>query len=50
MVVNACYWALGMEKEIPEKSNVDIVGKFEPTKFGFGGFTKGLKPADLGTR
>ena len=47
MLVNACYWALGMEKEIAEKSKVDLVGKFEPTPFRGGGYTKGLKPADL---
>jgi hypothetical protein len=50
MLVNACYWALGMEKEVPEKSNVEVVGKYEPTKFGGNGFTKGLKPADLGIK
>jgi type 1 glutamine amidotransferase len=47
LLVNACYWALGMEAEIPEKSKVDIVGKYEPTPFKGGGYTKGLKPADL---
>jgi hypothetical protein len=47
LLVNACYWALGMEANIPEKSNVDIVGKFEPTPFRGGGYTKGVKPADL---
>jgi hypothetical protein len=46
MVVNACYWALGMEQQIPEKSNVDIVGEYKPLPFGFGGFAKGKKPAD----
>jgi type 1 glutamine amidotransferase len=46
MVVNATYWALGMEDKIPEKSNVAIVGEFKPTKFGFNGFVKGKKPDD----
>jgi type 1 glutamine amidotransferase len=46
MVVNACYWALGMDDKIAEKSNVEIVGKFEPTKFSFGGYQKGIKPAE----
>ena len=31
MLVNACYWALGMEDRIPAESNVDIVGTFKPT-------------------
>jgi len=47
LLVNACYWALGMEDRIPDATNVDVVGTFEPTKFGFNGAKKGLKPADL---
>jgi type 1 glutamine amidotransferase len=37
MIVNACYWALGMEARIPAKSNVDLVGDYRPTSFGFRG-------------
>lgn len=47
LLVNACYWALGMEKSIPPKSNVDIVGEYHPSAFGFNGFRKGLKPDDF---
>ncbi len=47
MIVNGCYWALGMEQQIPEKANVDLVGKYEPLPFKFGGAKKGVKPADL---
>ncbi len=47
MLVNACYWALGKEAEIPEKSNVAIVGQYKPLPFKFGGFEKEVKPADL---
>jgi len=47
MIVNACYWALGLEQEIPAKNNVDIVGQYAPTPFGFNKFKKGLKPSDL---
>ena len=47
MIVNAVYWALGMEDKIPaEGTNVEIVGEFKPTKFGFGGYVKGKKPMD----
>ena len=36
MLVNAAYWCLGMENEIPAGgTRVDLVGKFEPTKFEF---------------
>ena len=47
LIVNACYWALGMEAAIPPAANVDIVGAFEPSPFGFKGAKRGLKPADL---
>ncbi len=45
-LVNACYWGLELEDEIPTKSNVDIVGRYEPTFFGFGTFTKGVKASE----
>ena len=44
LLVNACYWAVGLEDKISADSNVDLVGEFNPTKFGFGGFVKGVKP------
>ena len=44
MIVNACYWALGMEASIPAKTNVDLVGDYHPSPFGFGGYRKGGKP------
>ncbi|MDQ3535178.1 MAG: hypothetical protein M3421_06085, partial [Bacteroidota bacterium] len=46
LLVNACYWAVGFEKQIPERGDVSIIGKYEPTMFGFGSFQKGLKPSD----
>jgi len=46
LLVNACYWCMGMEDKIPAKSKVDIVGKYEPNPIGFGGHKKGLKPSD----
>jgi len=47
MIVNAAYWCLGMEDRIPERSDVRLVGDYEPSFFGFGEFRKGLKPADF---
>ena len=47
MLVNACYWATGLESQIPAESNVALVGDFEPTKFGFNGAKKGIKPEDM---
>lgn len=46
LIVNAAYWAGGLDDKIPAKSNVDLVGDFKPTKFGFNGFVKGKKPSD----
>ena len=47
MLVNACYWAIGLEDKIAAKSNVDIVGTFTTSPFSFNGFRKGLKPTDF---
>ena len=47
LLVNGCYWALGMEDKIPARANVEVVGKYKPRPFGFGGFAKGIRPADL---
>ncbi|MCZ6598905.1 MAG: ThuA domain-containing protein [Planctomycetota bacterium] len=44
--VNACYWGAGLEEEIPDESDVDYVGDYAPTMFGFGGFRPGVRPAD----
>jgi hypothetical protein len=50
LLVNACYWALGLEEKIPDKSRVDLVGSYAPSPFKMGGFKKGLRPSDLGGR
>jgi hypothetical protein len=46
LLVNACYWAVGLEDKIPPSTNVDIVGEFKANPFRSNGFTKGMKPAD----
>lgn len=46
MLINASYWALGMEGQIAEKSNAETVGAYEPIMFGFDKFKKGIKPSD----
>jgi type 1 glutamine amidotransferase len=50
LIVNAVYWCQGMEDKIPSRANVDLVGPYQPTPFGFGGFRKGLKPSDFAVR
>jgi len=49
LLVNACYWAVGLENQIPAQSKVDIVGDFHPRPFRGGGFQKGRKPSDYAT-
>lgn len=47
LIVNACFWAVGLESQIPPHTNVDLVGDYKPLPFRFGGFARGLKPADV---
>jgi hypothetical protein len=34
MLVNACYWALGLEKKIDGKRSVEFVAPFQPSPIG----------------
>ena len=45
MVVNGCYWALGMEASIKPDSNIAFVGPFKPNTFAGEAFARGIKPA-----
>lgn len=47
LLVNGVYWATGLERKITDHLNVDLVGDYKPTPFGFNGFRKGVKPSDL---
>ena len=47
LLVNGCYWAVGMENAIPVKADVSYVGDYQPTWFGFGKYKKGLRPKDF---
>ncbi len=47
LMVNACYWALGLERQIAANANVSLVGEYHPHPFGFGGFVKGLTPSEF---
>jgi hypothetical protein len=50
LIVNSCYWAVGLEKQIPTRANVEYVGDYKPLWFGFGKFKPGVKPEDLALR
>ena len=47
LVVNACYWTLGLSDKISAAAKVETVGEFKPSAFGFGKFKRGIRPADL---
>jgi hypothetical protein len=44
-VVNSAYWACGLD--VPAKLDVEPVGDYKPTDFGFNAFKKGVKVSDL---
>jgi hypothetical protein len=46
LLVNACYWAVGLEDQIAEKSSVALVGDYQPSNFKFGGAKSGMRPED----
>ena len=47
LLVNGSYWCVGLERRLPKRANVAFVGAYLPSAFGFEGFRKGVKPADL---
>jgi hypothetical protein len=47
LLVNACYWAAGLGNAIPAKSDVTLVGEYEPSPFKNNGFKPGVRPLDL---
>jgi hypothetical protein len=47
LLVNAAYWAVGLEDRIPDKAKVDLVGEYKPRPFRGDGFQTGLHPSDL---
>lgn len=44
MLVNATYWAVGMEHRIPARADVRLVLPYAPSMYGFNGFKKGVTP------
>lgn len=47
LVVNASLWLLDLSEEITPDLNVEPVGDYEPSMFGFKSWTKGMRPADF---
>lgn len=44
LIANACFW--GLEMPVPKDTNVDLVGEYNPTQFGFKKYVAGVKPED----
>jgi hypothetical protein len=47
LLVNATYWTVGLENQIPAKADVALVGDYHPHSYLSETFTAGLKPSDL---
>lgn len=47
LLVNGTYWATGLESRIPRRADVRLVGDYKPSAFGFNGYRRGIRPADL---
>ena len=51
MIVNACFWAAGLEEKIPAATDVTFVGDYKPTAFKFrkdAEWKPGKTPAEYG--
>ncbi len=44
LLVNGCFWALGLEDAIKPDANIAFIGSFEPNTFGNGSHARGIKP------
>lgn len=47
LLVNAVYELTGLQSRIPERTEVGIVGDYDPSPMGFAKHRKGLKPNDV---
>ncbi len=46
LLLNASLWCVGLDDKITAALDVSLVGDYHPSKFGFGGYVKGKRPAD----
>jgi type 1 glutamine amidotransferase len=45
LLVNACFWAVGLEKQIPGRADVNFITEYKPTMFSTELFKKGFYPS-----
>ena len=46
-LINACYWAAGLESAIDGKRSIEFVGPYHPTTFRNGGHRQDVDPKEL---
>ena len=46
-LINACYWAAGLESAIDGKRSIEFVGAYHPTTFRNGGHRQDVDPKEL---
>ena len=44
LLVNCCFWALGLEDAIKPDLNITFLGAAKPNTFGGGTYARGIKP------
>lgn len=47
LLVNACFWATGLETAATQQVDVSVVSPYSPTMFGFDEFKRGQFPVDF---
>ena len=47
MMINAAFWAAGMEDEISADMDISFVGPYHPARYAFDGFRIGVRPSDM---
>ena len=47
MLINAHLWCLRMEESIEPDGPIEFIGPYHPATFNFGGYRRGVKPADI---
>ena len=45
LLVNGCFWAIGLEDKIKPNAEISFLGPFKPNTFGNGSHAKGIKPS-----
>jgi hypothetical protein len=47
LLVNAALWSVGLEEAITSDLDVSLVGPYNPARFAFEGYRRGVRPSDM---